>query len=123
LKLVEIAGANNIPTSGSMVHEAAKKFELKLKKKKFCTSNGWLHSFRQKHYSVFKAIVGESEFIDKELCNQYVQNIEESYALKNIFNADETALFYRPLPINRLFKILFIKNNTIKCYSSSRKSR
>lgn len=56
----------------------------------------------------FKKVAGESESVNLEVCNQWTEdlpNFLEGYDAEEIYNADETALFYKCLPVKKfIFK-------------------
>ncbi|CAF1413160.1 unnamed protein product, partial [Rotaria sordida] len=67
----------------------------------FKASNGWLEKFRRRHNISHRVISGESSSVDVTSVNDWIQrlpNITEYYEAKNIFNCDETGLFYKLLP-------------------------
>ncbi|XP_025208664.1 tigger transposable element-derived protein 6-like [Melanaphis sacchari] len=64
-------------------------------------SNGWLEKFRKRNNISFKSVCGEAASVDEEAVNNWKAKIPEiiaNYAECDIFNADETGLFYRVLP-------------------------
>lgn len=92
---------NNVPIGGNLIKEKAKKFALSLGIKEFSVSNGWLDGFKKRNDIVFRKICGESSAVDSNLCSEWMQGLEDltsQYSDKDIFNADETALFYKCLP-------------------------
>lgn len=69
--------------------------------KNFTASNGWIEGFR-KRYSIrsFK-VSGESGSVnlaDVDECRNLVKNRLATYELENIYNCDETALFWKCIP-------------------------
>ncbi len=65
-------------------------------------SNGWLHRFNQRHGLTSKKACGESAAVPQEVCSNYTENVLPELLAKydpdDIFNIDETGLFYRLLP-------------------------
>lgn len=101
LKWFVDARARNIPISGPMMLGKAKDFAFLLDFPDFCPGNGWLHRFKVRHGIVFKSIVGEARSVsDQDVANWLATNraIIASYAEQDVYNADETALFYQMLP-------------------------
>ena len=73
----------------------------KLRKIDFLASNGWLESFRKRYLIDFKNLHVEAESADTVSASQYVSKLPEMcrvYRSEDIFNADETPLFYKALP-------------------------
>ncbi len=67
----------------------------------FKGSDGWLHSFRGRHAIDFGVLSGESADVDKQVVNDWKARIVElckGYEDKNIFNCDETGLYFKGLP-------------------------
>ena len=66
----------------------------------FKASNGWLEKFRKRHNISHRviSISGESSSVNVLTVNDWLQRIPiitEHYNAKNIFNCDETRLFYK----------------------------
>ncbi|XP_039967465.1 tigger transposable element-derived protein 6-like [Bactrocera tryoni] len=92
--------SNTIPVGGNLLKEKAKVYAAKLGLTQFNASNGWLDNFKKRNNVSFKKVCGESAAVDDEVCVQWRENIQkliENYEPKNIFNADETGLFYKCL--------------------------
>lgn len=103
----------NIPISGLLIRDKASQFAKTLGHNEFSASVGWLGNFKKRHGICFKTICGETKDVDDGTCNSWKDNlpsIVESYVPRDIFNADETALFYQCLP----HKTLTLKNE--KCH-------
>jgi hypothetical protein len=68
----------------------------------FKASDGWLTRFKVRHAITFKRIHGEAAEIDQEELRDWqlnvLQPVIEQYAPKDIYNLDETGLFYQLLP-------------------------
>jgi len=67
----------------------------------FKASNGWLARFQERHQITGRTISGESAFINNEVVENWkatVPTLIEGYELRNIFNSNETGLFWRGLP-------------------------
>ena len=77
--------------------------DLKIEPSQCKLSNGWLHSFKKRNGLRSHGLHGEGGSVDehaKELAQVELQELIDSYEPRNVFNFDETALFYR-LPPNR----------------------
>lgn len=92
---------NNVPIGGNLLKEKAKKYASSLGIEGFCVSNGWLDGFKKRHDIVFRKLCGEGNAVDMNVCNEWIEGLEElirEYSDEDIFNADETGLFYKCLP-------------------------
>jgi len=73
----------------------------------FACSNSWVHRFRNRHSIVVGKLNGESASVNVNAIKVWLENewptIREGYSSKDIYNADETGLFYKCLP-NRTLK-------------------
>lgn len=93
--------SKNIPVSGPMLQEAALSIARNEGESEFKASNGWLAKFRERHAIEFKALSGEAAELDTAAAEEWLKRIPDitrGYNMKDIFNADETALFYRQIP-------------------------
>lgn len=101
LKWFKQARDKNIPLSGTLVRAKAEEFGASLGKNNFKASTGWLDGFKERNEVSFKAVCGESGAVDMDVANDWkdlcVQMIDD-YADKDVFNVDETGLFYKCTP-------------------------
>jgi len=91
----------NIPISGPLLKEKASEAAQSLKLTEFKASNGWLEKFCRRHKISFKTVCGESANVNLQNVDDWkvkLETILKDYAPKDIFNADETGLFFRALP-------------------------
>jgi len=92
---------NNIPISGPHIQEASLEFAKKKNMENFKASNGWLEKFIKSHNVSFKALSGEScsaNFNEATIFKDYISKIFKNYSPRDIFNVDETALYYNAMP-------------------------
>ncbi|GBO28520.1 Tigger transposable element-derived protein 6 [Araneus ventricosus] len=72
-----------------------------LGRKDFYASNSWLDKFQVRNNVVFRALCGEAADVDDNLCEDWTTRLPlllAGYADKDIFNMNETELFFRALP-------------------------
>lgn len=98
-----IQRAKQIPISGPILQEKARQFadQLGYSPNTFKGSNGWLDRFRNRHAISFRTISGESAFIDDSTIEEWTNRLPtilDGFEAKDVFNADETGLFYRATP-------------------------
>lgn len=94
---------SNIPLSGPILQQKATQFGISLGYgEKFVCSMGWINRFKQRHCINAGKIVGEARSVDTAVTNEWLKTkwpqIKSGYADCDIFNADETALFYKLTP-------------------------
>ena len=65
-------------------------------------SEGWLHRLKNWHGLAVKTICGESASVSPEMVQQWHQEtlprLLEQYSLSDVYNVNETGLFYQCLP-------------------------
>lgn len=96
-----------IPISGPLLKEKALEAASSLKMENFAASNGWLESFCKRHNITFKSICGESAEVnldDIEDWKTKLPLILRNYSPRDVYNADETGLYYRAMP-NKTFAL------------------
>ncbi|XP_049315732.1 tigger transposable element-derived protein 4-like [Bactrocera dorsalis] len=99
LKLIVVARGKNLPLSGTILKQKAKDFAEALGHHEFEASTGW---FKRRHGIVQKTLCGESADVNLQNREEWVMNVLprliENYNANDIFNADETGLFFKCLP-------------------------
>ncbi|XP_042902295.1 tigger transposable element-derived protein 4-like [Parasteatoda tepidariorum] len=102
LRWVREARSQNLPLTGHVLQEKAKVFADALGVTNFASSNGWLTRFKKRHGIVCHKICGEEATVDKETVESFLSEkwpaLRKNYAPRDIFNADETGLFFKALP-------------------------
>lgn len=91
----------NTPVSGPLLRSKAEQFATELEKPNFKASTGWLDGFKERNKISFKFVCGESGAVNKQDANQWKKDLEEMIQDRNpkdIFNVDETGLFYKCTP-------------------------
>jgi hypothetical protein len=87
-----------IPVTGPLIKERALKFTKYFGLYSFKASNGWLESFVKRNNIVFKTMSGERGSVDLQVTSDWKEKLPslcEGFEPDNIFNMDETGLFYR----------------------------
>ena len=95
------ARAPNIPTDGTTLREKVKIIATQLNIDNFSASNGWVSRFKDRHGLVFKKLAGESAEVSVESTDAWMESLPsllEGYEPQDVYNADETGLFFNMLP-------------------------
>jgi len=88
----------NISITGDIMKSKALDIAKQLDIKDFKGSNGWLNSFLKRHDINSKKICGEASTVSSDLITNFRDSYEsklKEYPEKDVFNCDETALFYK----------------------------
>ncbi|XP_042149492.1 tigger transposable element-derived protein 6-like [Ixodes scapularis] len=92
----------NVPISGPILAAKAKKFASLLGRENFEPGGGWIQRFKDRHGIVYKNVVGEAASLDVNAKDEWLATklpeLLERFQESDIFNGDETALFYEMLP-------------------------
>jgi hypothetical protein len=87
----------NAPLSGPMIQEQARQYAQQLQKTEFKASNGWLNRFKARHNIGAAVLSGERASVDQDTVDSWrerLPTIVKDYAPRDIFNMDETGLFF-----------------------------
>ncbi|GFW54677.1 uncharacterized protein TNCV_787801 [Trichonephila clavipes] len=91
----------NILMSGSLLKEKATAFAKELGIE-FSASEGWLTNFKKRNvWDSLQKMCGESLSVDINVCSKWQNSLSDlikEYEPRNIFNTDETGLFFKCLP-------------------------
>ena len=97
------ARAQSVPISGEILKTKAEELAFELDPSALWTcSSGWLSRWKTRHNITYKAVSGENAAVDQVICEDWklstLSPLLEQYDPNDIFNADETGLFWRLLP-------------------------
>uniref|UniRef100_A0A914UKF2 HTH CENPB-type domain-containing protein n=1 Tax=Plectus sambesii TaxID=2011161 RepID=A0A914UKF2_9BILA len=99
---IKTVRSENVPITSHLLMEKAKETSSLLKIEGFKASEGWRMNFKHCHLITFKSNQGEAGAIDVESLGKWQQQVlrEElaKFSPDDIFNADETRLFWQLLP-------------------------
>lgn len=96
-KWFQDATKRRICVTGPLLQKQARKFSSQLKNDSFKASNGWLESFRKIHNISFGLMSGERGDVNTDTVNDWKEKLKlicKGYEPENIFNMDETGLFF-----------------------------
>jgi hypothetical protein len=91
------------PINGDMIKEKAKTLHAKFYESSFRASNGWLQKFKKRYGIRFLKIAGEKLSSQPELIAPFKEKLskkvtELQLSLEQIYNADESGLYWKLLP-------------------------
>ena len=93
---------NNVPVTGLMIQEKALDYGKISGLHDFVASNGWLSRFKARNNLCGKSISGEEGAVNSVSVEQWkaetLPTLLQGYTEDQIYNADETGLFYELLP-------------------------
>ncbi|XP_050298576.1 tigger transposable element-derived protein 6-like [Anthonomus grandis grandis] len=97
------ARSQNIPISGPLVKIKAKEIAITSGYNNFSASDadGWLQKWRKRHSVSFKCISGKAAAVNQVDVSQYLEKLPSmllGYKPEDVYNADESGLFFRALP-------------------------
>ena len=100
------ACTTNASTDGPQLKEKAKHVATHLGIDGFRASDGWIYSFKKIHNLVYKTMLGESAIVNPKTVTDWkskeLSKIINGYQRKDMFNVDETGLFYNLQPSKTL---------------------
>lgn len=100
--------SRNIPISGDVLIEKANLIAKDLGIDSFNCTQSWIQRFKRRHNLTHAAIIGEAASVDQDQVKQWLEEkwpaLRAQYGDHNIFNGDETGLFYQLLP-NKTLKV------------------
>lgn len=99
------ARASQIPIDGPILREKALEIAALKGIENFTASNGWISRFKERYGLKFKKLCGESASCDDGVIQDWFSKLPtliQGYDPRDIYNADETGLFYKCLPDHTL---------------------
>ncbi|XP_013793905.1 tigger transposable element-derived protein 4-like, partial [Limulus polyphemus] len=97
-----------VPVNGPLIQAQALCFASDLKIDTFHASNGWLESFLKRHNIVLGTTSGESGDVDRNVVSDWKEKLPtvcKGYRPQDIFNMDETGLFFRHSSTNKTYYV------------------
>lgn len=97
--------AERVPLSGPIVQKKAEEIAYQIGIEGFKCSTGWLNRFKERFNIVCLTVAGQSGSVDVAAADEWVERnrpIFEAYAESDVFNTDETGLFYNLTPAKTL---------------------
>lgn len=102
------ACAANVSIDGTLLKEKALHVAKQLGIDNFRASNSWIDHFKKQHNLVYKTVSGESASVNPltvmDWKNEELPKVLNGYHPKDVFNVDETGLFYFLQPNKAKFK-------------------
>uniref|UniRef100_H3A0Z6 HTH CENPB-type domain-containing protein n=1 Tax=Latimeria chalumnae TaxID=7897 RepID=H3A0Z6_LATCH len=103
------ARAQDVPVSGPILQIKTEKLATGLGHTDFKCSNGWLDRFKERHSITFHAVCGEASSVKSSGQLQVwrgttLPRVLQQYSSENVYNADESGIFYRLLPTSLVLK-------------------
>ena len=98
----------NVPLSDAIIQEKASQYAKELSIENFKASDGCLRRWNVRNNVTFKTISGESNSITPEMVTAWSETslptLLYNYDLKDVYNADEFALFHQCVP-NKIYQL------------------
>ncbi|XP_042913329.1 tigger transposable element-derived protein 4-like, partial [Parasteatoda tepidariorum] len=101
LKWFETHRSKNIPLREVLLKEKAMDFARLLNVTGFNVSTGLLDKFKDRNNIVFRTLHGQAKDVPDETCENWRKSLPhllQSYAPKDVFNLEETGLFFECMP-------------------------
>ncbi|XP_025198312.1 tigger transposable element-derived protein 6-like [Melanaphis sacchari] len=93
---------NDARINGPILRQKAEELAKKIGIENFIASEGWFHRWKKRENIVYKRTYGEQKDADFSAAENWLKTewpkIISEYTPDNVYNADETGLFYRALP-------------------------
>ncbi|XP_022160173.1 tigger transposable element-derived protein 6-like [Myzus persicae] len=93
---------NDARINGPILRQKAEELAKKMGIENFIASEGWFYRWKKRENIVYKRTYGEQKDADFSAAENWLKTewpkIISEYTPDNVYNADETGLFYRALP-------------------------
>jgi hypothetical protein len=111
---------NDARIDGPLMKQKAEELATKLGKDDFIATDGWFSRWKKRENIVYRRVQGEQKDADVSAAEIWIQEewpkIVSEYSPDDIYNADETGLYYRALPEHTLM----FKNESAKGCKTSK---
>jgi hypothetical protein len=94
------ARSKQLPVSGRLIQEKARMLAVSLGHNDFTASNGWLEAWQRRFSVRLATLCGEAAAVCEDVVADWkkrLATITDGYDLADIYNADETGLYFRAL--------------------------
>ena len=96
------AQEKGLPVNGPLLREKAEKLAKTMNMPNFEATNGWLQRWKERNNLSYKKLHGEQASADVEAGSQWIMNVLptllDGCSSVDLYNCDETGLYYRALP-------------------------
>nr|XP_037290390.1 tigger transposable element-derived protein 4-like [Rhipicephalus microplus] len=96
------ARSRNIPVNGLLLRKREEQLAVVLNQEQFQCSEGWLSRLKSRHAIAFKCLFGKSASVDDTVVADWIADVLpahlEGYTPQDVFNADESGIFYKFKP-------------------------
>jgi hypothetical protein len=110
----------NAPINGPIMCQKAEELAKTMGKEDFVATDGWFNRWKRRENIVFKRLHGEEKSADFLAANEWIKTewtkIIAEYSPQDIYNADETGLYFRAMPEHTYL----FKNETSKGFKVSK---
>ena len=101
-KWFRFAQSRNAPVNGPILMQKAEEISKQLGHNEFTASEGWFYRWKKRHDLSYIKLYGEASEANTKAAAEWtsgnMQELLKRYEPANIYNADETALYFRALP-------------------------
>jgi len=98
----KIQRGRNIPVDGPLLRDKATSIGRDFGMDGFVCSNSWITRFKSRHSITYGSIQGEAKTVNKDVVAAWLTEqwplLRCGYSDRNIFNADETGIFFKVTP-------------------------
>lgn len=92
----------DVPLSGPLLQEKAKDLAKTMNKPDFKPTSGWFCRWKERNAIVYKRVHGEKKDADEPAAERWITDVLpeliRNYKPEDIYNCDETGIYYRAMP-------------------------